>query len=283
MAKKPQGSARVWLGDCVEQSHERLKDNSVDLIVTDPPYGIDGDKLDKHYNRDESFVIPGYVEVPKNDYAAFSSRWISEAARVLRPNGSMYIVSGWTNLKDMSAKKAAVGHMSPAEKDDFLLSMDKVLYDIHRLSKEFNKGKPLLDNYNWRAVSIAAVLQDCEPTLSLSKTRTGTDCWIRGRQSRNIEIKTATIPPEASRCWGRTSRPNSTSKTARRPWRNSSTSTGSSSRPSTAKAPSRSRPSGSAARGCPTCGRSSAPSTRPSRRPGRERGATRLPWRSTIS
>lgn len=94
----------------------------------------------------------------------------------------------------MSAKTAAVGHMSPAEKDDFLLSMDKVLYDIHRLSKEFNKGKPLLDNYNWRAVSIAAVLQDCEPTLSLSKTRTGTDCWIKGRQSRNIEIKTATIP-----------------------------------------------------------------------------------------
>lgn len=109
MAKKPQGSARVWLGDCVEQSHERLKDNSVDLIVTDPPYGIDGDKLDKHYNRDESFVIPGYVEVPKNDYAAFSSRWISEAARVLRPNGSMYIVSGWTNLKDILAACDSAG------------------------------------------------------------------------------------------------------------------------------------------------------------------------------
>lgn len=94
----------------------------------------------------------------------------------------------------MKRKQAAVGHMSPAEKSDFLKSMDKVLYDIHRLSKAFNKGKPLMDNYNWRAVAIAAVLQEHEPTLAISKTRTGTDCWIRGRKARNIEIKTSGIP-----------------------------------------------------------------------------------------
>ena len=87
--------------DCISGAREHLEDNSIDLIVTDPPYGIDGDKLDKHYNRNETFVIDGYVEVPKEQYADFSSQWIKEAQRVLKPGGSIYIVSGYTNLIDI--------------------------------------------------------------------------------------------------------------------------------------------------------------------------------------
>ena len=75
-----------------------LGDESVDLIFTDPPYGIKGHKLDQHYSRDESHVVPGYCEVPAEDYAAFSLAWIQQAERVLKKTGSMYIVSGYTNL-----------------------------------------------------------------------------------------------------------------------------------------------------------------------------------------
>ena len=75
-----------------------LADESVDLIFTDPPYGIRGDKLDQHYNRDESTVVPGYCEVPAEHYAEFSLAWIQQAERVLKKTGSMYIVSGYTNL-----------------------------------------------------------------------------------------------------------------------------------------------------------------------------------------
>ena len=77
---------------------EHVSNESVDLIFTDPPYGIDGDQLDQHYNRDDSKVIPGYVDVPESQYAAWSQEWINECERVLRPGGSMYIVSGYTNL-----------------------------------------------------------------------------------------------------------------------------------------------------------------------------------------
>jgi len=87
--------------DCIKGSRAFIADNSVDLIVTDPPYGIEGDQLHKHYNRDERFVVDGYVEVEKEQYPSFSARWIKEVERILRPGGSMYIVSGYTNLNDI--------------------------------------------------------------------------------------------------------------------------------------------------------------------------------------
>ncbi|MCX6689963.1 MAG: site-specific DNA-methyltransferase [Methanoregula sp.] len=85
-------------GDCISGAQAHIPDNSVDLIITDPPYGISGDKLHRHYNRNEEFVVEGYVEVPEADYGDFSIQWVKEAARVLRPGGSMYIISGYTNL-----------------------------------------------------------------------------------------------------------------------------------------------------------------------------------------
>ena len=84
--------------DCISGCRKHLENNSVDLIITDPPYGIEGDKLDKHYNRNESHVIDGYVEIPASEYPRFSENWIKEAERILKPGGSIYIVSGYTNL-----------------------------------------------------------------------------------------------------------------------------------------------------------------------------------------
>lgn len=84
--------------DCISGAVESIPNNSVDLIITDPPYGINGDKLHQHYNRDEKFVVDGYEEVPSEKYAKFSLDWIREAERVLRPGGSIYIISGYTNL-----------------------------------------------------------------------------------------------------------------------------------------------------------------------------------------
>ena len=89
---------RVYNQSCIEGMREHVTDDSVDLIFTDPPYGIDGDTLDVLYHRDEGNVVPGYIDVPLNNYAQFSKDWINECARVLRPGGSIYIVSGYTNL-----------------------------------------------------------------------------------------------------------------------------------------------------------------------------------------
>jgi site-specific DNA-methyltransferase (adenine-specific) len=84
--------------DCIAGCQEHFDDGSVDLIITDPPYGISGDQLHKHYNRKEDFVIDGYVEIPAAEYEEFSRKWIRQAERILEPGGCIYIVSGYTNL-----------------------------------------------------------------------------------------------------------------------------------------------------------------------------------------
>jgi site-specific DNA-methyltransferase (adenine-specific) len=94
-------NSTFYNGDCISGAAQHLADNSVDLIITDPPYGINGDLLHRHYNRNEDFVVDGYVEIPRSEYADFSERWLQEAVRVLRPGGSIYIISGYTNLIDL--------------------------------------------------------------------------------------------------------------------------------------------------------------------------------------
>ena len=83
--------------DC-RQGLKNISNETVDLIFTDPPYGIKGDELNKHYNRDESKVVLGYIDIDKDDYAEFCVDWITECSRILKPTGSMYIVSGYSNL-----------------------------------------------------------------------------------------------------------------------------------------------------------------------------------------
>ncbi len=102
---------RFYNIDAIGGAVEHLADDSVDLIVTDPPYGIEGDRLHRHYNRDERFVVDGYIEVPATAYAEFTRAWIGQAQRVLRPGGSIYIVSGYTNLYDvLGALRTAALH-----------------------------------------------------------------------------------------------------------------------------------------------------------------------------
>ncbi|WP_083531385.1 DNA-methyltransferase [Methanoculleus bourgensis] len=96
-------------GDCVPGAEEHIPENTVDLIITDPPYGINGDRLHRHYNRDEGFVVEGYVEVPADEYGEFSRAWIRQAERILRPGGSLYIVSGYTNLYHILAALRETG------------------------------------------------------------------------------------------------------------------------------------------------------------------------------
>lgn len=169
--------------NCIDGCKEHIPDGSVDLIITDPPYGIHGDRLHKHYNRKEAFVIDGYVEVPADQYADFSMKWIAEADRILRPGGSIYIVSGYTNLIDiLNALKATtleeVNHIiwkynfGVYTKNKYISSHYHILYYVKP------GGRP---TFNTFCRCGAGETNDCNGALNYLDRE---DVWIINREYR---------------------------------------------------------------------------------------------------
>ncbi len=72
---------KVYLGDCIEIMKE-LPSNSIDLVFADPPFNI-GLKYD-NYNDKRNY----------KEYFDWSKKWIIEAFRILKKEGSIYIAIG---------------------------------------------------------------------------------------------------------------------------------------------------------------------------------------------
>lgn len=90
----------------------RINDSCVDLVVTDPPFAIGFGPTRANYNRTDSRVMRGYAEVKAENYYEFTSSWMKQAHRVLKESGSMYVFSGWNNLKDILAALDDVGFVT---------------------------------------------------------------------------------------------------------------------------------------------------------------------------
>lgn len=89
----------VFFEDCVS-GMARLPGECIDLVIADPPFGIDFDGKSTAYNRDSDYVLGGYEEI-QGSYDDFTRRWMHELPRILKPDASAYIFSGWTNLEDV--------------------------------------------------------------------------------------------------------------------------------------------------------------------------------------
>lgn len=87
----------IFAEDCID-NEKKIKDNSVDLGIYDPPFGIKETGFDKYYKRNSDNVIQGYKEAP-DDYEQWTHLWLAEAKRVLKPNGSMYVFIGHSKLR----------------------------------------------------------------------------------------------------------------------------------------------------------------------------------------
>lgn len=89
----------IHYSDCVE-GMKKLPNESIDLIIADPPFGINFNGKESVYNRKNEYVVDGYNEIKEN-YDVFSEKWIKELPRILKFTGSVIIFSGWSNLKDV--------------------------------------------------------------------------------------------------------------------------------------------------------------------------------------
>ena len=78
-----------------------IPDDKIDLVITDPPFAINFKSKKANYNRNASRVLSGYNEIESKNYYNFTYNWMSQINRILKKSGSMYVFSGWNNLKDI--------------------------------------------------------------------------------------------------------------------------------------------------------------------------------------
>lgn len=91
-------NGKLLIGDSIHLMQQKLRPRIYDLVIADPPFGIENSE--SLYNRNSDFVIDGYQEVPDN-YRNFTIDWIFGVDRVLKDDGSLLVFSGWTNLLDI--------------------------------------------------------------------------------------------------------------------------------------------------------------------------------------
>jgi site-specific DNA-methyltransferase (adenine-specific) len=101
----------IYNMDCIE-GMKRIPNETVDLVITDPPFAIDFKARKSNYNRTQSRVLEGYNEISKEQYHDFTLRWMREVYRVLKQSGSMFVFSGWNNLKHILIALDEVGFIT---------------------------------------------------------------------------------------------------------------------------------------------------------------------------
>jgi site-specific DNA-methyltransferase (adenine-specific) len=99
---------KIYNEDCL-LGLKHVADSSIQLIVTDPPYGIKFGTNEGVYGRPKVGILNDYIEVPSHLYKQFSLEWIRECYRVLRDDGTIYIVSGDENLVHILVALEEVG------------------------------------------------------------------------------------------------------------------------------------------------------------------------------
>ena len=102
---------KIYNIDCIK-GMSSLEPKKIDLIITDPPFAINFKSTKANYNRTASRVMEGYNEIKREDYYDFTYSWMSEAYRILKESGSMYVFSGWNNLKDILMALDDVGFVT---------------------------------------------------------------------------------------------------------------------------------------------------------------------------
>jgi site-specific DNA-methyltransferase (adenine-specific) len=83
-------------GDCLE-TLAKLPAECVDLAFADPPFNI-GYEYDRYDDRRE-----------KDDYLAWSEKWLAAVARVLKPTGSFYVAIGDEYVAELKVRLDALG------------------------------------------------------------------------------------------------------------------------------------------------------------------------------
>ena len=167
---------RIRYSDCIS-GMRNLPEESIDCIVADPPFGLSFTGKESIYNRDDRYVRMGYHEA-RGDYGQFSKSWIAELPRIMKPESTAWIFSGWTNLVDIlnvarDAGLSLVNHVIWKYQFGVFTQRKFVTSHYHVLFLAKN------DNYYFNKISHYPI-----------------DVWDINRTYRRGEVKNSTKLPE---------------------------------------------------------------------------------------
>ena len=100
----------ILKGDCVA-AMERLPENSVDIIFADPPYNL---QLDGDLRRPDQSKVDAVDDAWDHfdsfeTYDAFTRSWLLAARRVLKPNGTIWVIGSYHNIFRVGATMQNLG------------------------------------------------------------------------------------------------------------------------------------------------------------------------------
>ncbi len=110
VAKPDLPLGQILRGDCIEEMR-KLPTGSIDMIFADPPYNL---QLGGDLFRPEG----GRVDAVDNDwdkfdtfaaYDRFTREWMTEAQRILKPDGSMWVIGSYHNIFRVGATLQDLG------------------------------------------------------------------------------------------------------------------------------------------------------------------------------
>lgn len=71
--------SKILIGDCIDVM-KKIPSNSIDLIITDPPFNIGKDYGGVYEDKKEF-----------SEYIEWCKKWLTECIRLLKPTGSLYL------------------------------------------------------------------------------------------------------------------------------------------------------------------------------------------------
>src|SRR3546814_107801 len=100
----------ILVGDCIE-TMRRLPERSVDLIFADPPYNL---QLEGDLHRPNNSKVDGVDEDWDRfdtfaSYDRFTSEWLAAARRILKDDGSIWVIGSYHNIFRVGARLQDLG------------------------------------------------------------------------------------------------------------------------------------------------------------------------------
>lgn len=90
---------KIYNEDCLD-GLKKIKDGSIDAIITDPPYGIAKKKplVGKSKGKISTLSSEWDIFESMDDFIEFTEKWLIECKRILKPNGSIAVWGDRRNI-----------------------------------------------------------------------------------------------------------------------------------------------------------------------------------------